>query len=216
MSRSLVPQTHGYGRALPKSGLCTNSSSLVKAHVYRNYQHQLPSPLPCLLFAITPESLHIAVGVSPSEHTVCAIPALLCVGLSCLRSPLAPIKTVPSPAGCDKLPYLKNILVTVAVKHVFQFQERVYYCVHVFFSDQQKHLKKKMILTVLLMKYLRSLTLTKNLFKNSNPNLQVTHLSELPFKASVKVAAQCTSVEAPFHVGLEQTLHREHVTDFVV
>lgn len=83
-------------------------------------------------------------------------------------------------------------------------------------SDQQKHLKKKMILTVLLMKYSRSLTLTENLFKNLNLNLQVTHVSELPCKASVKVAVQCISVEAPFHVGLEQILHREHVTDCVV
>ncbi|XP_073855233.1 cilia- and flagella-associated protein 418 isoform X5 [Macaca fascicularis] len=43
------------------------------------------------------------------------------------------------------------------------------------------------------------------------PNLDkkpsVTHLSELPFKALVKVAVQCTLVEALFHVGLEQIFH---------
>jgi hypothetical protein len=66
------------------------------------------------------------------------------------------------------------------------------------------------------MKYSRSLTLTKNLFKHLNLNFQVTHLSELPYKAAVKVAVQCISAEVPFHVGLEQILHREHVTDCVV
>ncbi|XP_054355087.1 cilia- and flagella-associated protein 418 isoform X4 [Pongo pygmaeus] len=43
------------------------------------------------------------------------------------------------------------------------------------------------------------------------PNLDkkpsVTHLSELPFKALVKVAVRCTLVEALFHVGLEQIFH---------
>ncbi|XP_015310536.1 cilia- and flagella-associated protein 418 isoform X1 [Macaca fascicularis] len=46
------------------------------------------------------------------------------------------------------------------------------------------------------------------------PNLDkkpsVTHLSELPFKALVKVAVQCTLVEALFHVGLEQIFHGGH------
>lgn len=44
----------------------------------------------------------------------------------------------------------------------------------------------------------------------------VTRLSELPFKALVKAAAQCTLAEALFHVGLGQILHREHVTIYVV
>ncbi|KAG8504729.1 Protein C8orf37, partial [Galemys pyrenaicus] len=52
--------------------------------------------------------------------------------------------------------------------------------------------------------------------QNFDKNLQVTHLSELPFKALVKVAILHTLMESLLHVGLEQRLHREGVALCVV
>lgn len=158
MSRILVPRTHGNGTAF--------LIRLVDSWSWLE---------PARTEAVQPPPLHAVCnghwvphvgGLSLSKHTTHPIPAFLCVGLSFLHPPVASVRSVRKPCRVwwmsipEKHPCVFPPAVALPLSDLSVREGLFCAC---FLSGQQKHVKKKTTLTVLLMRYLRSQTLTKNL-----------------------------------------------------
>lgn len=151
MSRILVPRTHRNGTVF--------LMRFVDSWSWLEPAHTEAVQSPPLHAVCNGHWVPHVGGLSSSKRTTHSIPAFLCVGLS----PWA--GQSQSHAGCDVCPYLKNTLV-LSLQRWFPLSDlsvrKGLFCA-CFLSGQQKRVRKKMTLTVLLMRYLRSQTLTKNL-----------------------------------------------------
>lgn len=158
MSRILVPQTLRNGTAFLMR-LVDSWSWLEPAHT------EAVQPPPLLAVCNGHWVPHVG-GLSPSKHTTHPIPAFLCVDLSFLHPPVTLIRSVPKPCRvwCMSIPEKHPCVIPPAVVFpLLDLSVREGLFCACFLSGQQKHVKKKMTLTVLLMRYLRSQTLRKNL-----------------------------------------------------